>query len=121
MMEQMTLNELKTGMHVITANGDEYVVMRDTCCNEKRYGKDLLVLYNGAEIDFYCDFSDYREDMTHKGNGDLDIIKVYNVDNPYMLNVTHNHNASCENELIFMADIMTKADAEKKFGIRIID
>ena len=84
-------------------------------------GKDLLVLYNGAEIDFYCDFSDYREDMTHKGNGDLDIIKVYNVGNPYMLNVTHNHNASCENELIFMADIMTKADAEKKFGIRIID
>ena len=94
MMEQMTLNELKVGMHVKLR--DESV-----CVVSMADGLILIDVTDGTHEYFHC----YNDNMTSKTTPDLDIVEV----------VDRN------GKIIFAEETMTKAEAEIKFGIRIID
>lgn len=118
MMEQMTLNDLKTGMHVVTRDGIEWVVLKDTT-----YNKDILIAvqedeYNGC----WCELEGYNNNMTHKTKHDNDIIRVYT---PIYEYTTLQYKYDCCHEgladMVFAEEAMTKAEAEQKFGIRIVD
>ena len=118
MMEQMVLNDLKTGMHVVTRDGVEYVVLKNTT-----YNKDILIVvhedeYNGS----WRELEDYNNNMTSKTRRDDDIIRVYA---PIYEYTTLEYKFDCCHEgladMLFAEETMTKAEAEQKFGIRIID
>ena len=118
MMEQMTLNDLKTGMHVVTRDGIEYMVLKDTT-----YNKDILVaVHEDEDRGSWRELDDYNNNMTHKRNRDSDIIKVYAPRYEY---TTLDYKFDCLYEgyadILFAEEIMTKAEAEEKFGIRIVD
>lgn len=118
MMEQMTLNDLKTGMHVVTRDGMECMVLKDTT-----YNKDILIAVHEDECGgSWRELEDYNNNMTNKKYRDDDIIKVYapiyeytTLD--YKFDYLHEGMAN----IIFAEESMTKAEAEQKFGIRIVD
>jgi hypothetical protein len=118
MMEQMTLNDLKTGMHVVTRDGIEYMVLKDTT-----YNKDILVAVHEDEYSgCWRELDDYNNNMTNKDHHDDDIIKVYA---PIYEYTTLEYKFDCLHEelanMFFAEETMTKAEAEAKFGIRIVD
>lgn len=118
MMEQMTLNDLKTGMHVITRDGTECVVLKDTSFN-----KDMLIaVHEDEHRNSWSELQSYNDDMTHKTRSDDDIVRVYA---PIYEYTTLEYKFDCLHEglanMIFAEETMTKAEAEQKFGIRIID
>ena len=117
MMEQMTLSELKTGMHVVTRDGIEYVVLKDTT-----YNKDIIVaVHDDDHADCWGELKDYNNDMTHKNTREYDIVRVYM---PMFEYTTIKCKFDCDegiSDMIFSEETMTKAEAEKKFGIRIVD
>lgn len=118
MMEQMTLNDLKTGMHVVTRDGVEYVVLKDTSFN-----KDMIIAVHEDEFrNCWGELQSYNENMTHKNQRDKDIVKVYA---PIYEYTTLAYKFDCCYEgmadMLFAEEIMTKAEAEQKFGIRIVD
>ena len=64
----MKINELKTGMKVVTKNGCQFIVMKDTPWGDGLIGQSTL---NGILL------SEYRNDLVHKESSGLDIIEVY--------------------------------------------
>lgn len=70
----MNIKDLKTGMRIITRNGDTYIVLKNV---KTPYGRveDMYVQKNGG----WMSSSSYNEDLTIKGerNSDYDIMKVY--------------------------------------------
>lgn len=118
MMEQMTLNDLKTGMHVVARDGIEYMVLKDTV-----YNKDILIAVHEDECGgSWREFEDYNNNMTNKNHRDDDIIKVYA---PIYQYTILDYKFDCLHEgiadMIFAEETMTKEEAEQKFGIRIVD
>ena len=118
MMEQMTLNDLKTGMHVVTRDGIEWMVLKDTTFN-----KDLLIaVHEDEHRNSWSELKDYNDNMTHKIKRDDDIVRVYA---PIYEYTTLDYKYDCLHEgladIIFAEETMTKAEAEAKFGIRIVD
>lgn len=117
MMEQMTKDDLKTGMHVVTRDGVEYMVLKDTT-----YNKDILVAVHEDEYSgSWRELEDYNNNMTHKKHRDDDIIRVYA---PIYEYTTLAYKFDCiegMSNIIFAEETMTKAEAEQKFGIRIVD
>ena len=116
MMEQMTLKELKTGMHVVLRNGREGIVFRGG-----NFEDTIAMIDTGL----HSKLSDHTENMrsTYDWIPECDIIKVYDVNPNYT-----RHMFDCVNDkdyegvtLIFAEETMTKAEAEQKFGIRIVD
>ena len=122
MMEQMTINELKTGMHVVTRDDSEWVVLKDTMFRDK----DILVsVHEDEKCGNWIHLSSYNQNMTaiDRTLDDLDIVRVYQ---PVFEYTTLEYKLDCcaEDDLadmIFTEETMTKAEAEKKFGIRIVD
>lgn len=121
MMEQMTLNDLKTGMHVVTRDGSEWVVLRDTIFSDK----DILVAVD--EDDAYGNWlslNGYNNNMTliDREFDNFDIIRIYQ---PKYEHTTLDYKLDCCPEdyanMIFAEETMTKTEAEQKFGIRIVD
>ena len=118
MMEQMTLNDLKTGMHVVTRDGIEWMVLKDTTFN-----KDLLIaVHEDEHRNSWSELKDYNDNMTHKIKRDDDIVRVYA---PIYEYTTLEYKFDCCHEgladMLFAEETMTKAEAEAKFGIRIVD
>ncbi len=64
----MNKNQLKTGMKVVTKNGYQFIVLKDTPFGDGLVGGCTL---NGIML------SEYRDDLVHKEDGRLDIIEVY--------------------------------------------
>lgn len=123
MMEQMTLDELKTGMHIIYRNGEEYLVLKNTCLGDRDdddYVKDVIVEIpqNGHG---FTSLSNYNKDMTNKsGFQKLDIIAVYNCDNVvYVLDSVKDKPEAFTQ--IFEEESITRAEAERRLGVRIVD
>lgn len=122
MMEQMTKDELKTGMHVVTRDGSEWVVLRDTMFNDKDI---LMVVHEDDKCGNWLSFKAYNQNMTtiNREFDDFDIIKVYQ---PVYEYTTLEYKFDCcpEDDLvdmIFAEETMTKAEVEKLLGVRIID
>ena len=116
MMEQMTLSELKTGMHVVLRSGDEGIVFKDGNFD------DTIVMIG---MGLHSKLSDHKETMrsTYDWIPECDIVKVYDVDanhTRYMLECVDNKNYEGVT-LIYAEETMTREEAETKFGIRIVD
>lgn len=77
----MKLSDLKTGMHVILRDGDEYIVLKDTCLclfDYDTYGKNIIKRLNGG---LYTSLNNYNEDFTNADEfKTLDIVEVYTCD-----------------------------------------
>ena len=120
MMEQMTLKELKTGMHVVLRSGKEGVVFRGGNF------EDTIVM---IDTGLHSKLSDHTEDMrtTYDWIPECDIVKVYDVDPNYT-----RHMFDCVNgkendgihgiELIYAEEEpITRVEAEKLLGRKIVD
>jgi hypothetical protein len=121
MMEQMTLNELKTGMHVVTKDGSEWVVLKDTMFRDK----DILVaVHEDDRWGNWLSLKGYNQNMTiiDREFEDFDIVRVYQ---PVYEFTTLEYKLDCSDtdlsDIVFAEEVMTKAEAEEKFGIRIVD
>jgi hypothetical protein len=122
MMEQMTINDLKTGMHVVTRDGSEWVVLRDTMFRDK----DILVaVHEDDKCGNWLGLNRYNQNMTtiDREFDDFDIVRVYQP--VYECTTLKYKLDTCPDSdlvnMLFAEEIMTKAEAEQKFGIRIID
>ena len=124
MMEQMTLNDLRTGMHVVTRDGSEWVVLKDTMFRSK----DILVsVYEdnrSGNSGNWLSLKGYNQNMTATDRefDNFDIVRVYQ---PKYECTTLEYKLDCCPEsdftnIIFAEETMTKAEAEEKFGIRIV-
>lgn len=119
MMEQMTINDLKTGMHVVLRNGKEGIVFRDTTCG------DLIVALDGM----HSEFNEWYNGMKHTMFSELDIVKVYDVDTIHcglMLKSVNNKEDDDDSlhvvKLIYVEEEpITREEAEKLLGRRIVD
>lgn len=122
MMEQMTINDLKTGMHVVTRDGSEWVVLKDTMFRDK----DILVaVHEDNKCGSWLSLKAYKQNMTtiDREFDDFDIVKVYQptfecTTLEYKLDTCPDDNLA---DMIFAEETMTKAEAEQRFGIRIVD
>lgn len=122
MMEQMTINDLKTGMHVVTRDGTEWVVLRDTVFRNK----DIIVAVHEENTGGnWLSLKDYNQNMTtiDREFDDFDIVRVYKpvyecTTLEYKLDICPEDGLA---DMIFAEETMTKAEAEQKFGIRIVD
>ncbi len=121
----MKLSDLKTGMHVMFRNGDEYIVLKDTCLfdssiTDDTYAKDIVKRLDGGS---HTSLENYNENFSNAhGFEDLDIVEVYTC------NCVSNILASVKDEPNAFARIfadlrptMTIKEAEEKFGIKISD
>lgn len=73
------LSDLKTGMHVILRDGDEYIVLKDTCLYNSNYDydtyeKNIIKTLNSRT---YTSLNNYNEDFTSAISNELDIVEVY--------------------------------------------
>ena len=122
MMEQMTLSELKTGMHVVTREGSEFVVLKDTLFAKE----DVLVTPHDEDNGNgdWLPLSNYNDNLTFRDTNYscFDIVRVYQ---PKYAFTALEYKLDCcpeyYSDMIFAEQIMTKAEAEQKFGIRIVD
>ena len=77
----MTINDLKTGMIVILANGKEYMIYKGA--KTTYYNGDVLVATDGSAS--WDELWSYNTDLTkiNRVDKDLDIVKVIEVPHPY--------------------------------------
>ena len=99
MMEQMTLSEIKRGMKVTLRDGSKCVV--SNCRWDANNVSSLVDVNNGT----WEGLEAYNENMTNQYENSLDIVEVTDRDG----------------NIIFAEETMTRAEAEAKFGIRIVD
>ena len=121
-MEQMTKNDLKTGMHVVTKDGSEWVVLRDTMFRDK----DIIVaVHEDDKCGNWLSLNNYNNNMTciDREFDYFDIVRVYQP--VYECTTLECKLDICPDDdladMIFAEEPMTKAEAEQKFGIRIVD
>ena len=98
MMEQMTKNELDRGMHVTLRDGSKCVL---SYCSTDAVDLTLIDVKDGG----YESLEYYRENMTHTTADLLDIVEV----------------RDSNNNLIFAEERITRAEAERRLGVRIVD
>jgi hypothetical protein len=122
MMEQIIINDLKTGMHVVTRDGSEWVVLRDTMFRDK----DILVaVHEDDKCGNLLGLNGYNQNMTTTDRefDDFDIVKVYQP--VYECTTLEYKLDTCPDDdlvnMLFAEETMTKAEVEEKFGIRIVD
>ena len=124
MMEQMTLNDLKTGMHVVTRDGSEFVVLKDTCCGykcENDYYENVIVEIPTI-VHTFTGLSNYREDMTQNDNcKGLDIVAVYNCDNIIYVFESIKDKPQAFTQIYAEEKPITREEAEEILGVKIID
>ena len=122
MMEQMTKDDLKTGMHVVIRSGREFVVLRDTLFKDKDIMVSVSEYVNGGGN--WIGLNTYNDNLTtiNRELDDFDIVRVYQ---PKYEFTTVECALDCSDtdlsDIIFAEEVMTKAEAEEKFGIRIVD
>lgn len=124
MMEQMTLDELKTGMHVIYRDGGEYLVLKDTCLGDRDdddYVKDVIVKIPKSEHGF-TSLKNYNKDFTSaNGFRNIDIVAVYNCDNVVYVLDSVKDKPEAFTQIFEEEKPLTRKEAEKLLGRRIVD
>ena len=121
MMEQMTKDDLRTGMHVVTKEGTEFVVMKDTLFAD---GDILVAPHEDDTSGNWLPLDKYNDNLTCSDAefSCFDIVRVYQ---PKYEFTTLEYKLDCSDvdlsDMIFAEEVMTKAEAEEKFGIRIVD
>lgn len=121
MMEQLTKSELRTGMHVVIRSGMEFLVLRDTLFKDK----DIMVSVtedvnsgNWIGLDIY----NYNLTVINRELDSFDIVRVYQPKYEFTtLEYALDYSDADLSDIVFAEDVMTKAEAEEKFGIRIVD
>ena len=124
-MEQMTLDELKTGMHVVIREGGEYLVLKNTCLGDRDnsdYVKDVIVEISKSGHGFFTSLTNYNKDMSNAcGFRNLDIVTVYNCDNVIYVLDSVNDNPKAFTQIFEEEKPLTRAEAEKLLGRKIVD
>lgn len=123
MMEQMTLKELKTGMHVVLRDGGEYTVLKDTCLGGalSDYNNDIIkeIPSNGND---FTSLSNYNRDMTSNwGFKDIDIVAVYNCNNVNDIFKSIKDADTSFVQIFAEEDTITRKEAEQRLGVKIVD
>ena len=124
MMEQMTKNDLKTGMHVIVREGGEYLVLKNTCLGDHDnddYVKDVIIeIPKSGHL--FTSLTNYDKYMTNASNfKNLDIVAVYNCDNVvYVLDSVYDK-PEAFTQIFEEEKPITRAEAEKLLSRKIID
>lgn len=120
----MKLSDLKTGMHVIVREGDEYIVLKDTCLFDSysfygTYAKNILkALHGGA----FTSLDNYNEDFTTiNGIKNIDIVEVYTCNYPSAIFESVKDAPDVFTLIFAEQPIMTIKEAEEKFGIKILN
>jgi hypothetical protein len=122
MMEQMTKDDLKTGMHVVTREGMEFVVLKDTLFADG----DILVAPHDEDDKSgnWLPLDKYNDNLTFD-NAEFSCFDIVRVYQPKYEFTTLEYKLDCSDvdlsDIIFAEEVMTRAEAEEKFGIRIID
>lgn len=123
MMEQMTKDDLKTGMHVVTRDGDEYIVLKNTCCGDKdndNYYSDVII--GLPTVHTFTGLSNYRADMTNKMKlENLDIVAVYSCDSIIYVFESIKDKPQAFTQIYTEEEPITRAEAEKLLGRKIVD
>lgn len=122
MMEQLTKNDLKTGMHVVIRSGMEFVVLRDTLFKDKDIMVSVVEDVNGGGN--WIGLNSYNDNLTtiNRELDDFDIIRVYQPKYEFTtVECALDYSDADLSDIIFAEDVMTRAEAEEKFGIRIVD
>jgi hypothetical protein len=80
----MTKSELKTGMIVVLADGNKYMVFKNT---QTHYAGDADIIVGIHSRNSWHQLYHYNEDMTRKNREDSnwDIIEVIQIEHPYNL------------------------------------
>lgn len=124
MMEQMTLSELKTGMHIIYRDGSEYLVLKDTCFGDRDdddYVKDVIVEIPKSGHCF-TSLKNYNKDFTiASGFRSIDIVAVYNCDNVVYVLDSVKDKPEAFTQIFEEEKPITRAEAEKLLSRKIID
>ena len=122
MMEQLTKTDLKTGMHVVIRSGMEFVVLRDTLFKDKDIMVSVSEDVNGGGN--WIGLNSYNDNLTaiNRELDDFDIIRVYQPKYEFTtVECALDYSDADLSDIIFAEDVMTRAEAEEKFGIRIVD
>ena len=122
MMEQLTKSDLKTGMHVVIRSGMEFVVLRDTLFKDKDIMVSVAEDVNGSGN--WVGLNMYNDNLTviNRELDDFDIIRVYQPKYEFTtVECALDYSDADLSDIIFAEDVMTRAEAEEKFGIRIVD
>ena len=124
MMEQMTLNDLKTGMHVIYRDGSEYLVLKDTCFGDRDdddYVKDVIVEIPKSGHCF-TSLKNYNKDFTNSsGFKNIDIVAVYSCDNVVYALDSVKDKPEAFTQIFAEEKPITRAESEEILGVKIID
>ena len=124
----MKKSDIKNGMHVITNNGDEYVILNDiyaTVQTENNHtAHTIMALINGNG---WMDFDGYTSDLRYNRNSDYDIQAVfvpqfYSATLKSVNDYKYDGYDSYYFKKLWERDIpkkMTKADIERKLGYEI--
>jgi len=122
MMEQLTKSDLRTGMHVVTREGVEFVVLKDTLFADG----DILVAPHEEDDNHgnWLSLDKYNDNLTF-GDAEFNYFDIVRVYQPKYEFTTLEYKLDCSDvdlsDIIFAEEVMTKAEAEEKFGIRIVD
>lgn len=121
MMEQMTKNDLRTGMHVVTKEGMEFVVLKDTLFAD---GDILVAPHEDDKSGDWLPLDKYNDNLTYS-NAELSYFDIVRAYQPKYEFTTLEYKLDCSDvdlsDMVFAEEVMTKAEAEEKFGIRIVD
>lgn len=74
-MMEMNKAILKNGMHVITRNGNEYVIMSDTIAARQTHINKMIGL--NIHENGFIRIDNYDDDLTLESNHDYDVTFVY--------------------------------------------
>lgn len=108
----MTKSELKTGMIVTLADGKEYMVFKNAIHGFSN-AADVIVATDGSTS--WMDLNNYNEDMTQHSYGDLNIVKVAQVDHPYAF-IRPEYKRECRKVLWSKKKCYTYAQLRKILG-----
>ena len=75
-MMEMNKAILKNGMHVITRNGNEYVIMSDVKANKQKHITNEMIGLN-VKMEGYINIDTYNDDLTKDSNHDYDIQIIF--------------------------------------------
>ena len=75
----MKKSEIKNGMHVITKNGEEYVIIDNVKAREQIISNNTadIVMINVGDYHGWMGFDGYDDDLCYSRDKDFDIKEVY--------------------------------------------
>lgn len=122
----MKKSDIKSGMHVVTNNGYEYVILNDVCCSNQTDAKGKFIMIRMGNPSGWMDFEDYDDNLCYFGKGD-DNYTIKEVYQSHYYKSILKSTIEDENDKYYFDKIwerpkkmkMTKAEIEEALGYKI--